>query len=42
MNVTRHNDIKVKTKPLGIERYLNNPNDTDKADLLTEVIVFKK
>ncbi|MCE7729689.1 SRPBCC family protein [Vibrio campbellii] len=42
MNLTRHNGIKVKTKPLGIERYLNNPNDTDKADLLTEVIVFKK
>ncbi|WP_045389014.1 SRPBCC family protein [Vibrio rotiferianus] len=42
MNLTRYNGIKVKTKPLGIERYLNNPNDTDKADLLTEVIVFKK
>ncbi|KIF51832.1 SRPBCC family protein [Vibrio owensii] len=42
MNLTRQNGIKVKTKPLGIERYLNNPNETEKADLLTEVIVFKK
>ncbi|MGR5195986.1 SRPBCC family protein [Vibrio sp. WZ-1] len=42
MNLTRHNGIKVKTKPLGIERYLNDPNETDKAELLTEVIVFKK
>ncbi|HDM8134404.1 SRPBCC family protein [Vibrio harveyi] len=42
MSLTRQNGIKVKTKPLGIERYMNNPNETEKADLLTEVIVFKK
>ena len=42
MNLTRYNGIKVKTQPLGIVRYLDNPSDTDKADLLTEVILFKK
>ncbi|HAS7004863.1 TPA: transcriptional regulator [Vibrio parahaemolyticus] len=42
MNLTRQNGIKVKSKPLGIERYLNNPNETPKAGLRTEVILFKK
>ncbi len=42
MNLTRHGRIKVKRKPLGIERYLNRPDDTEPADLRTEVILFKK
>lgn len=42
MSLTRHGRIKVKNKPLGIERYLNSPNDTEPADLRTEVILFKK
>ncbi|MGR5236663.1 SRPBCC family protein [Vibrio alfacsensis] len=42
MSLTRHDGIKVKRQPLGIERYLNNPNETDKADLRTEVILFRK
>lgn len=42
MNLTRHGRIKVKSKPLGIERYLNNSDDAEPADLRTEVILFKK
>lgn len=42
MSLTRYDGIKVKSKPLGIERYLNDPNDTDKADLRTEVILFRR
>ncbi len=42
MNLTRHSGAKVKSNPLGIERYLNGPDDTDQADLRTEVILFLK
>ncbi len=42
MSVTRHDGVKVKNKPLGIERYLNSPHDTEQAELRTEVILFKK
>ncbi|MDF2153388.1 SRPBCC family protein [Vibrio sp. CAU 1672] len=42
MSLARAKNIKVKTKPLGIERYLNSPSDVEEAELMTEVILFKK
>ncbi|MBR9787440.1 MAG: transcriptional regulator [Vibrionaceae bacterium] len=42
INLTRNNGIKVKSKPLGIERYLNSPAETEQANLRTEVILFEK
>ncbi len=42
MNLTRHSGIKVKSKPLGIERYLNSPVEVNQADLRTEIILFEK
>nr|WP_321274212.1 SRPBCC family protein [uncultured Vibrio sp.] len=42
MNLTRHCGIKVKSKPLGIERYLNSSTETEQAGLRTEVILFTR
>lgn len=42
MNLTRNSGIKVKTTPLGIERYLNSSEQTGQAELRTEVILFEK
>ncbi len=42
MSLTRNSGVKVKSKPLGIERYLNSPNDTEQAELRTEVILFEQ
>ncbi|MDV6250332.1 SRPBCC family protein [Vibrio sp. EA2] len=41
-NLTRQNGIKVKSKPLGVERYLNSLGETELAELRTEVILFEK
>jgi DNA gyrase inhibitor GyrI len=42
MNASRHHKVKVKRKPLGIERYLNNPEQVTANELVTEVILFKR
>ncbi|PFG58286.1 GyrI-like small molecule binding protein [Vibrio sp. ES.051] len=42
MTLTRQSGIKVKSNPLGIERYLNNRKETEGMNLRTEVILFKK
>lgn len=42
MTASRHHKVKVRRRPLGIERYLNDPRDHDAKDLVTEVVLFKK
>ncbi|EGR1563025.1 transcriptional regulator [Vibrio alginolyticus] len=42
MNLVRQSGMKVKTSPLGIERYLNSPKETTEEELRTEIILFKK
>jgi predicted transcriptional regulator YdeE len=42
MNLTRHAGIKVKSTPIGIERYLNNSEQSEPAEWRTEVILFEK
>ncbi|QRG84679.1 SRPBCC family protein [Vibrio diabolicus] len=42
MNLVRQSGMKAKTSPLGIERYLDNPQETTQDKLRTEVILFKK
>jgi predicted transcriptional regulator YdeE len=42
MNASRHQKVKVKRKPLGIERYINNPEQVAAHELVTEVILFKR
>ncbi|HHX8640761.1 TPA: SRPBCC family protein [Vibrio diabolicus] len=42
MNLVRQSGMKAKTSPLGIERYLDNPQETTLDKLRTEVILFKK
>ncbi|GAL28523.1 hypothetical protein JCM19239_3200 [Vibrio variabilis] len=42
MNASRHYKVKVKHRPLGIERYLNDPRENEAKDLVTEVVLFKK
>jgi DNA gyrase inhibitor GyrI len=42
MNLTRSSGVKVKSKPLGIERYLNSPDEVEQANLKTEVILFER
>lgn len=38
----QHQKIKARKKPMGIERYLNNPADTNPEDLQTEVVLLLK
>ncbi len=40
--VARHKKLKVRKKPMGLERYLNNPAETHPEDLQTEVVLFLK
>ncbi|MGI3096007.1 SRPBCC family protein [Vibrio diabolicus] len=42
MNLVRQSGMKAKISPLGIERYLDNPQETTQDKLRTEVILFKK
>ncbi|MHC6801934.1 GyrI-like domain-containing protein, partial [Vibrio antiquarius] len=42
MNLVRQSGMKAKTSPLGIERYLDNLQETTQDRLRTEVILFKK
>lgn len=44
MTAVRHHKIKIKKKPVGLERYLNDPRDADTTpeELLTEVVLFRK
>jgi hypothetical protein len=42
MMASRHQKIKVQRKPMGIERYLNSPDDVNNADLLTDIVLFKR
>lgn len=42
MGASRHNKVKVKFKPMGMERYLNDPGEVAPKDLETEVILFAK
>ncbi|MGV6816875.1 MAG: SRPBCC family protein [Thiotrichales bacterium] len=38
----QHRKIKLRKKPVGMERYLNNPAETKPEDLQTEVVLFRK
>ncbi|BCL68726.1 putative polyketide cylcases/dehydrase fused with AraC binding domain [Vibrio nigripulchritudo MADA3029] len=38
----RHNKVPVKRKPLGIELYVDNPNDVEITQLRTQILLFKK
>ncbi|MFT5593913.1 MAG: hypothetical protein ACI8SR_002300 [Oceanicoccus sp.] len=42
MMASRFKKIKIQDKPMGIERYVNRPQDVDDANLITEIILFKK
>lgn len=41
-SLTRAKKFKVKSRPLGIEKYLDNPNEVAPDQLRTEVMLFKK
>lgn len=38
----RHKKVKTKKSPVGFERYLNDPFETQPEDLITEIVLFKK
>lgn len=42
MTIVRRRKIKVKKKPMGLERYLNKPSLTAPEDLQTEIVLFPK
>ncbi|MDP2574775.1 SRPBCC family protein [Vibrio penaeicida] len=42
MMAARHNKVKVTRKPMGIERYVDNPNNVEITKLRTEIVLFKK
>jgi hypothetical protein len=42
MIATRTLKIKIESGPMGIERYINSPNDVEDAELITEIILLKK
>jgi DNA gyrase inhibitor GyrI len=41
MTASRHQNVNIQRKPMGIERYLNNPDDVNEQDLLCEIVLFK-
>jgi hypothetical protein len=42
MVCARHEIIKLTKKPLGIERYLNDPHEVESKDLITDISLFQR
>ena len=38
----RHNKVKVCKQPVGLERYINDPEQVPSKALITEVVLFQK
>ncbi len=41
-SVTRQKKFKLKSKPLGLEKYINSPQDVNPDELVTQVMMFKR
>jgi hypothetical protein len=42
MSAARHYKVGVKRKPMGIERYIDSPMETDDKNLKSQILLFKK
>ena len=42
MFAARHNKVKLNKKPVGLERYISDPERVPAKELITEVVLFQK